>query len=144
MMTPQPRPLTSDLLDGIRDCFESAGAITTIRLHGDCHHGNILWTDQGPHFVDLDDCRNGPAVQDLWMLLHGDRAVVQVSGVDRRGRREGAVIEVLERANERVVGRLFIVRRFRVVRRIGSSGSVGRRGCGLGGVFRRFGGDQRC
>lgn len=44
-----------------------------IRLHGDCHHGNILWTDAGPHFVDLDDCRNGPAVQDLWMLLNGDR-----------------------------------------------------------------------
>jgi Ser/Thr protein kinase RdoA (MazF antagonist) len=45
-----------------------------IRLHGDCHVGNILWTDQGPHFVDLDDARMGPAVQDLWMLLAGDRA----------------------------------------------------------------------
>lgn len=43
-----------------------------IRLHGDCHHGNILWTDAGPHFVDMDDCANGPAVQDLWMLLHAD------------------------------------------------------------------------
>ncbi len=54
-----------------------------IRLHGDCHHGNILWTDQGPHFVDLDDCRNGPAVQDLWMLLHGDRSerTVQLSAM---------------------------------------------------------------
>ncbi len=44
-----------------------------IRLHGDCHAGNILWTDQGPHFVDLDDCRTGPAIQDLWMMLSGDR-----------------------------------------------------------------------
>jgi len=44
-----------------------------IRLHGDCHAGNILWTDQGPHFVDLDDCRMGPAMQDLWMMLSGDR-----------------------------------------------------------------------
>jgi Ser/Thr protein kinase RdoA (MazF antagonist) len=44
-----------------------------IRLHGDCHAGNILWTDQGPHFVDLDDCRMGPAIQDLWMMLAGDR-----------------------------------------------------------------------
>ncbi|QCR37954.1 serine/threonine protein kinase [Nissabacter sp. SGAir0207] len=43
------------------------------RLHGDCHPGNILWRD-GPCFVDLDDARNGPAVQDLWMLLHGDKA----------------------------------------------------------------------
>ena len=43
-----------------------------IRLHGDCHPGNILWRD-GPMFVDLDDARNGPAVQDLWMLLSGER-----------------------------------------------------------------------
>jgi Ser/Thr protein kinase RdoA (MazF antagonist) len=51
--------------------------VRTLRLHGDCHPGNILWTPQGmpeagPHFVDLDDARMGPAVQDLWMLLHGD------------------------------------------------------------------------
>lgn len=43
-----------------------------LRLHGDCHPGNILWRD-GPMFVDLDDARNGPAVQDLWMLINGDR-----------------------------------------------------------------------
>lgn len=46
---------------------------TVLRLHGDCHAGNILWRD-GPMFVDLDDARNGPAVQDLWMLLNGDKA----------------------------------------------------------------------
>ena len=46
----------------------------SIRLHGDCHPGNILWTpSSGPHFVDLDDARSGPAIQDLWMLLSGDR-----------------------------------------------------------------------
>ena len=45
-----------------------------LRLHGDCHAGNVLWTDDGPHFVDFDDARMGPAVQDLWMLLSGDRA----------------------------------------------------------------------
>lgn len=44
-----------------------------IRLHGDCHPGNLLWTDAGPHFVDMDDSRMGPAMQDLWMLLSGDR-----------------------------------------------------------------------
>ena len=43
----------------------------TIRLHGDCHPGNILYTDNGAHFVDLDDARMGPAIQDLWMLLSG-------------------------------------------------------------------------
>ncbi|TOF28998.1 stress response serine/threonine protein kinase YihE [Vibrio parahaemolyticus] len=47
-------------------------SFTTIRLHGNCHPGNILWRD-GPMFVDLDDSRNGPAVQDLWMLLNGER-----------------------------------------------------------------------
>jgi len=47
--------------------------VNEIRLHGDCHAGNILWTDDGPHFVDLDDCRTGPAIQDLWMMLSGDR-----------------------------------------------------------------------
>jgi Ser/Thr protein kinase RdoA (MazF antagonist) len=52
----------------------AAAGIATLRLHGDCHPGNILWTpDAGPHFVDLDDARTGPAVQDLWMLLSGDR-----------------------------------------------------------------------
>ena len=55
------------------------GAIATLRLHADCHVGNILWTPAelpggGPHFVDMDDCRSGPAVQDVWMLLAGERA----------------------------------------------------------------------
>jgi Ser/Thr protein kinase RdoA (MazF antagonist) len=54
--------------------YERAGEIRTLRLHGDCHAGNVLWTEEGPHFVDFDDCRNGPALQDLWMLLSGDRA----------------------------------------------------------------------
>ena len=53
------------------------GDVTSLRLHGDCHAGNILWTAEGPHFVDFDDCRTGPAVQDLWMLLSGDRADAQ-------------------------------------------------------------------
>jgi Ser/Thr protein kinase RdoA (MazF antagonist) len=55
-------------------CYERAGDVRAIRLHGDCHPGNILWTEDGPHFVDLDDARMGPATQDLWMLLSGDRA----------------------------------------------------------------------
>jgi Ser/Thr protein kinase RdoA (MazF antagonist) len=63
-------------LDGVARCYERAGALATIRLHGDCHAGNVLWTDDGPHFVDFDDARAGPAVQDLWMLLAGDRAAM--------------------------------------------------------------------
>ena len=49
--------------------------IMRLRLHGDCHAGNVLWTDSGPHFVDLDDARTGPAVQDLWMLAPSPRAL---------------------------------------------------------------------
>ncbi len=65
--------LTRDLIDQIRACFMQAGKIQNIRLHGDMHPGNILWTDDGPHIVDFDDARMGPAIQDLWMFLSGDR-----------------------------------------------------------------------
>jgi Ser/Thr protein kinase RdoA (MazF antagonist) len=65
--------LTSDLLQQIHNLFDAAGPVAQIRLHGDCHPGNILWTDSGPHFVDLDDSRTGPAIQDLWMLLSGEQ-----------------------------------------------------------------------
>jgi Ser/Thr protein kinase RdoA (MazF antagonist) len=63
--------LAVDLLQRVRTCFERAGEYRHIRLHGDCHAGNVLWTDDGPHIVDLDDARSGPAVQDLWMFLSG-------------------------------------------------------------------------
>jgi Ser/Thr protein kinase RdoA (MazF antagonist) len=61
-------------LQGVAHCYQRAGTLRAIRLHGDCHAGNVLWTDDGPHFVDFDDARSGPAMQDLWMLLSGDRA----------------------------------------------------------------------
>ena len=64
--------VSDSLLRGIERQLESVDP-AVIRLHGDCHNGNILWTDAGPHFVDMDDCRSGPAIQDLWMLLNGDR-----------------------------------------------------------------------
>ena len=60
------------ILDRCDTALDNSHA-TAIRLHGDCHPGNILWTDHGPHFVDLDDCITGPAIQDLWMLLSGER-----------------------------------------------------------------------
>jgi Ser/Thr protein kinase RdoA (MazF antagonist) len=65
--------IVRDALARVAQCYQRAGTVRNIRLHGDCHAGNILWTEDGPHFVDLDDCRSGPAVQDLWMLLSGDR-----------------------------------------------------------------------
>ncbi|MCO1362187.1 serine/threonine protein kinase [Burkholderia multivorans] len=61
-------------LEGVEAAFERAGEIRMLRTHGDCHPSNVLWTDAGPHFVDFDDSRMAPAVQDLWLLLPGDRA----------------------------------------------------------------------
>ncbi len=63
--------LTRDLLQMIDERFARIGAITNIRVHGDCHSGNMLWRDGAPHFVDFDDSRMAPAIQDLWMLLSG-------------------------------------------------------------------------
>jgi len=64
-------------LDGVKRAYQRAGDVAPIRLHGDVHVGNVLWVDhgaeRGPHFVDFDDARSGPAIQDLWMLLSGDR-----------------------------------------------------------------------
>jgi Ser/Thr protein kinase RdoA (MazF antagonist) len=71
-LLPAWRGIADMALAQIRTAFEQVGDVRQIRLHGDCHAGNILWTDEGPHFVDLDDARTGPAIQDLWMLLSGD------------------------------------------------------------------------
>jgi Ser/Thr protein kinase RdoA (MazF antagonist) len=76
------RTLSEDLLRQIGAGFAGAGPVRQIRLHGDCHPGNILWTEQGPHFVDLDDCRSGPAIQDLWMLISGERQEMQTQLAD--------------------------------------------------------------
>jgi len=70
------RTVSAMALAGVRHCFARAGEVKSLRLHGDCHAGNVLWTPDGPHFVDFDDARMGPAVQDLWMLLSGDRAAM--------------------------------------------------------------------
>ncbi len=67
------KSLTTDLLDKVEARFDSYRGVREIRLHGDFHPGNILWRDDKPHIVDLDDARTGPAVQDLWLFLSGDR-----------------------------------------------------------------------
>ncbi|PDO83078.1 serine/threonine protein kinase [Kosakonia pseudosacchari] len=78
-----------------------------LRLHGDCHAGNILWRD-GPMFVDLDDARNGPAVQDLWMLLHGDKA-------EQRMQLE-MIVEAYEEFSEFNVAELGLIEPLRAMR----------------------------
>lgn len=64
--------VVEDLLAAIDREWDAAEPMQTLRLHGDCHLGNLLWAPTGPVFVDLDDCIEGPAMQDLWMLLAGD------------------------------------------------------------------------
>ena len=76
---PAWRSCVDQALAGVRRAFARAGRIHSLRLHGDCHMGNVLWQADdrtgfiGPQFVDFDDARMGPAVQDLWMLLSGER-----------------------------------------------------------------------
>lgn len=84
-----PRDLASayeslliDLLDKVEDRIEDLQKTKAIRLHGDFHPGNILWRDDTPHIVDLDDARTGPAIQDIWLFLSGDRQYQQARLAD--------------------------------------------------------------
>ena len=71
--------VSEQVIGRVRHCFDNFGALPTVRIHGDCHVGNILWRASGPLFVDLDDCMSGPRIQDLWMFLSGDAASQQAS-----------------------------------------------------------------
>jgi Ser/Thr protein kinase RdoA (MazF antagonist) len=97
-----------------------AAEVRTLRLHGDCHPGNILWTpDAGPHFVDLDDARTGPAVQDLWMLLSGERV--------QRQRQLGALLDGYEQFRDFDRNELALIEPLRTLRLIHYSAWLARR-----------------
>lgn len=106
-------------LAGVRRCYERAGPVRTLRLHGDCHAGNVLWTDEGPHFVDFDDSRMGPAVQDLWMLLSGDRAAME--------EQLGHVLEGYGDFYDLDTRELYLVEALRTLRMIHYAAWIGRR-----------------
>lgn len=106
-------------LTGIERCFERAGDLRLLRLHGDCHAGNILWTDAGPHFVDFDDSRSGPAVQDLWMLASGTPAEM--------ARQLGHVLDGYEIFRSFDRRELLIVEALRTLRLIHYAGWIARR-----------------
>jgi len=72
-LKPAYESVSADLLQAIDEITQQCGEIKKIRVHGDCHTGNMLWRDDAPHFVDFDDARMAPAMQDIWMLLSGDR-----------------------------------------------------------------------
>jgi len=111
--------VVADLLVRVAGRYEAAGPIGNIRLHGDCHAGNILWSDNGPHFVDLDDARMGPAVQDIWMLLAGDRATASAQ--------LAAVIEGYREFNDFDPRELMLIEALRTLRLIHYAGWLARR-----------------
>jgi Ser/Thr protein kinase RdoA (MazF antagonist) len=111
--------ISAQALDGVRRCIDRAGDVRTIRLHGDCHAGNILWTDDGPHFVDFDDARSGPAMQDLWMLLSGESA-----GMERQ---LGKVLAGYERFYELDRRELHLVEALRTLRLLHYSAWIAQR-----------------
>lgn len=71
--------VSEQVIGRVRQNVDNFGPLPRLRIHGDCHAGNILWRDNGPLFVDLDDCMSGPRIQDLWMFLAGDAASQQAS-----------------------------------------------------------------
>jgi Ser/Thr protein kinase RdoA (MazF antagonist) len=106
----------------IRTAFAAAqdAGVRKLRLHGDVHPGNILWTpDAGPHFVDLDDARTGPAVQDLWMLLSGERV--------QRQRQLGGLLDGYEQMREFDRNELALIEPLRTLRLIHYSAWLARR-----------------
>lgn len=106
-------------LTAIERAFAACTPLRTLRLHGDCHPGNILWTAAGPHFVDLDDALTGPAVQDLWMLLSGGRAEMT--------RQLAAVLDGYEQFMDFDWGELRLVEPLRTLRMIHHSAWIARR-----------------
>ncbi len=122
--------ISQQAIDGVTACtgglFDPAAdhSVKTLRLHADCHPGNILWTladlpGGGPHFVDLDDCRSGPAVQDLWMLLSGSRA--------ERQRQLGALLDGYEQMRDFDRRELALIEPLRTLRLIHYSAWIARR-----------------
>lgn len=106
-------------LDAVDTAFDRHGTPELLRIHGDCHVGNLLWTESGPHFVDLDDAVTGPAVQDLWMLLGGDRHEMQ--------RQLGAVLDGYETLREFDRSELALIEPLRTLRLIRHSIWIARR-----------------
>lgn len=81
--------LSHDLIGRLQAVFDRNKGTRLQRIHGDCHPGNVLWRTDAPHFVDFDDTMTGPAIQDLWMLMSGER-----------DQRQGQLLELIEGYNE--------------------------------------------
>ena len=111
--------VTGQLLQEIDAITAAAGPLRYIRVHGDCHAGNILWRDGAPHFVDFDDARMAPAVQDLWMMLSGER--------ERQTAQLAALIEGYSEFNEFHSSELRLIEPLRALRMLHYSAWLARR-----------------
>lgn len=122
-LLPAWRSSVDQALDGVRRCFDRAGDFARIRLHGDCHVGNVLWSasgdSPGPQFVDFDDSLMGPAVQDLWMLMSGER--------DDMSRQLGDILAGYEDFHDFSTRELHLVEALRTLRLIHYSAWIARR-----------------
>jgi Ser/Thr protein kinase RdoA (MazF antagonist) len=116
---PAWRGMVDAALERVDAAFAAAAPLKTLRLHGDCHLGNILWTAAGPHFVDLDDALTGPAVQDLWMLLSGPRT--------ERQKQLGAVLDGYEQFMDFDRHELALIEPLRTLRIVHHSAWIARR-----------------
>ncbi len=112
------RALTGDLLQTVDALLQDVNAVS-IRTHGDCHAGNVLWRYDVPHLVDLDDARMAPAVQDVWMMLSGDRA--------RKSAQLSEILEGYSEFNEFDVRELRLIEALRSLRILHYSAWLARR-----------------
>jgi Ser/Thr protein kinase RdoA (MazF antagonist) len=111
--------VTGQLLQEIDDITAAAGPLRYLRVHGDCHAGNILWRDGAPHFVDFDDARMAPAVQDLWMMLSGER--------ERQNAQLGALMEGYSEFHDFNPAELRLIEPLRALRMLHYSAWLARR-----------------
>jgi Ser/Thr protein kinase RdoA (MazF antagonist) len=111
--------LTADLLSTMQAIIDALADVNIIRVHGDCHVGNMLWRDETPHFVDLDDACMAPAIQDLWMLLSGDR--------DRRTAQLGEILDGYYEFYDLDLRELRLIETLRTLRMLHYSAWLGRR-----------------
>ena len=91
----------------------------SIRIHGDCHLGNLLWNDQGPFWVDFDDMVRGPAIQDIWLV---------VPGRDQEAKTQRSILlEAYEQFRDFDYNTLKLIEPLRALRFIHFSGWIGKR-----------------
>ncbi len=118
-LLPAWQSISRDLLAMVEDRFSSGRNIKMLRCHGDCHPGNVLWRDNAPHFIDLDDARMAPATQDLWMLLSGER--------EQQQQQLGAILDGYNEFRDFDTAELRLIEPLRTLRMLQFSAWIGQR-----------------